>query len=332
MPVGGALVDTFGREIRDLRVSVTDRCNLRCHYCMPAEGLEWAPKEQELKFSEIERIVSLFAGLGVRSVRLTGGEPLVRKGLPELVERIAAIDAIEDISLTTNGILLEPMIEPLIAAGLTRVNVSLDALTPERYKEITRRNGLQKVIAGLAALERYPQLGPIKVNVVAVRGMSDLEILEFAELARRKPYVVRFLEFMPLDADEQWSNDVLLTGAEIRAVVESVHDLVPLPSESAATSSRFAVADNPGEIGFVSPVSEAFCGTCDRARLTADGQLRTCLFALGETDLRGPMRDGVTNGELEDLIRNAIWRKPAGHTIGQDSFEQPARWMSQIGG
>ncbi|MBJ7354302.1 MAG: GTP 3',8-cyclase MoaA [Thermoleophilaceae bacterium] len=330
--MGGALVDTYGREIMDLRVSVTDRCNLRCHYCMPAEGLAWAPKEQELEFAEIERLVSLFADLGVRSVRLTGGEPLVRKNLPELVERIAAIDAIEDISLTTNGILLEQLIEPLVQAGLTRVNVSLDALTPERYREITRRNGLQKVIAGLAALERYPQLGPIKVNVVAVRGMSDLEILEFAELARRRPYVVRFLEFMPLDADEQWSDDVLLTGAEIRRVVESMHDLVPLAAESAATSSRFAFADNAGEIGFVSPVSEPFCGTCDRARLTADGQLRTCLFALGETDLRGPMREGVTNGELEELIRGAIWRKPAGHKIGEDSFTQPARWMSQIGG
>ncbi|MBI2690350.1 MAG: GTP 3',8-cyclase MoaA [Solirubrobacterales bacterium] len=328
----GALVDTFGREIGDLRISVTDRCNLRCHYCMPAEGLAWAPKEEELEFAEIERLVSLFAELGVRSVRLTGGEPLVRRGLPELVERIAAIHAIEDISLTTNGILLESMIEPLIDAGLTRVNVSLDALTPERYREITRRNGLQKVLSGLAALERYPQLGPIKVNVVAVRGMSDLEILGFAELARRKPYVVRFLEFMPLDADEKWSDDVLLTGAEIRRVVESVHDLVPLPNESAATSSRFAFADNAGELGFVSPVSEPFCGTCDRARLTADGQLRTCLFALGETDLRGPMRDGVTNGELEDLISSAIWRKPIGHQIGNEFFTQPGRSMSQIGG
>lgn len=328
----GALVDTYGREIMDLRISVTDRCNLRCHYCMPAEGLAWAPKDEELEFVEIERLVSLFADLGVRSVRLTGGEPLVRKNLPELVERIAAIDAIEDISLTTNGILLEQMIEPLVEAGMTRVNVSLDALTPERYREITRRNGLQRVLAALSALERYPQLGPIKVNVVAVRGMSDLEILGFAELARRKPYVVRFLEFMPLDADEQWSDDDLLTGAEIRRVVESVHDLVPLQTESAATSSRFAFADNAGELGFVSPVSEPFCGTCDRARLTADGQLRTCLFALGETDLRGPMREGATNGELEELIRGAIWRKQAGHTIGEESFEQPARWMSQIGG
>lgn len=328
----GALIDTYGREIMDLRISVTDRCNLRCRYCMPAEGLAWAPKDEELEFAEIERLVSLFADLGVRSVRLTGGEPLVRKGLPELVGRIAAIDAIEDISLTTNGILLEQMIEPLVEAGLTRVNVSLDALTPERYREITRRNGLQRVMAGLVALERYPQLGPIKVNVVAVRGMSDLEILEFAELARRKPYVVRFLEFMPLDADEQWSDDALLTGAEIRRVVESVHDLVPLAAESAATANRFEFADGAGEIGFVSPVSEPFCGTCDRARLTADGQLRTCLFALGETDLRGPMRDGVTNGEIEDLIRGAIWRKPAGHAIGTEAFEQPARWMSQIGG
>lgn len=330
--MSGALVDTYGREIMDLRVSVTDRCNLRCHYCMPAEGLAWAPKEQELEFAEIERLVSLFADLGVRSVRLTGGEPLVRRNLPELVERIAAIDAIEDISLTTNGILLEPLIEPLIDAGMTRVNVSLDALTPERYREITRRKGLQQVLSSLAALERYPQLGPIKVNVVAVRGMTDLEILAFAELARRKPYVVRFLEFMPLDADEEWSDDVLLTGAEIRAVVESVHDLVPLATESSATSTRFSFADCDGEIGFVSPVSEPFCGSCDRARLTADGQLRSCLFALGETDLRGPMREGVTNGELEDLIRGSIWTKPAGHRIGDSSFRQPGRSMSQIGG
>jgi cyclic pyranopterin phosphate synthase len=330
--MSGALVDTYGREIMDLRVSVTDRCNLRCHYCMPAEGLAWAPKEQELEFSEIERLVSLFADLGVRSVRLTGGEPLVRRNLPELVERIAAIDAIEDISLTTNGILLESMIEPLIDAGMTRVNVSLDALTPERYREITRRRGLQQVLSSLAALERYPQLGPIKVNVVAVRGMTDLEILGFAELARRKPYVVRFLEFMPLDADEEWSDDVLLTGAEIRAVVESVHDLVPKNTKSSSTSTRFGFADCDGEIGFVSPVSEPFCGSCDRARLTADGQLRSCLFALGETDLRGPMREGVTNGELEELIRGSIWSKPAGHRIGDSSFTQPGRSMSQIGG
>jgi cyclic pyranopterin phosphate synthase len=330
--MSSALVDTYGREIKDLRVSVTDRCNLRCRYCMPAEGLEWAPKDHILGFVEIERLVSLFVQLGVRSVRLTGGEPLVRKNLPELVERLAAIDALEEISLTTNGILLEEMIGPLVDAGLTRVNVSLDALTPERYKAITRRKGLQRVLDGLAALERYPQLGPIKVNVVAVRGMSELEILGFAELARRKPYVVRFLEFMPLDADEQWSEDVLLTGAEIRAIVQSAHKLKPLAAESAATSSRFEFADGAGELGFVSPVSEPFCATCDRARLTADGQLRSCLFAMGETDLRGALRSGATNGEIEELMRGAIWRKPAGHEIGSKSFAQPARSMSQIGG
>lgn len=326
------LADSFGREIRDLRVSVTDRCNLRCRYCMPAEGLAWAERESLLSFEEIERLVSLFASFGVKSVRLTGGEPLVRKGLPELVERISAIHAIEDISLTTNGILLEGMIGDLVEAGLTRVNVSLDALTPERYREITRRDGLRRVLDGLVALERYPQLGPIKVNVVAVRGMGELEILEFAELARRKPYVIRFLEFMPLDAEEQWSDDMLLSGAEIRRVVESAHTLVPLAAESSATSSRYAFGDGAGEIGFISPVSEPFCATCDRARLTSDGQLRSCLFSNEESDLRALLRDGATNGEIEDVIRRAIWRKPAGHEIGAESFVQPARRMSQIGG
>lgn len=326
------LIDTHGREIRDLRVSVTDRCNLRCNYCMPAEGMQWANKDDQLDFDELARLVSLFAGFGVKSVRLTGGEPLVRRNLFELVERINAIDGIEEISLTTNGILLKQQLEQLVAAGLTRVNVSLDALTPQRYKEITRRNGLSSVLEGLRELEKYPQLGPIKVNVVAVKGMSELEILEFAELARRKPYVIRFLEFMPLDAGEEWTEDALLTGAEIRTAVESAHELHEIPSVAGATSRRFEFADGTGEIGFVSPVSEPFCGTCDRARLTADGQLRSCLFSLDETDLRAAMRTGATNGELEELMRAAIWRKPAGHMIGAASFEQPQRRMSQIGG
>jgi cyclic pyranopterin phosphate synthase len=330
--VNGRLVDSHGRMIGDLRVSVTDRCNLRCRYCMPAEGLDWAPRDHQLTFAEIEHIVSLFAGLGVRTVRLTGGEPLVRKNLDELVARLSAIDAIEEISLTTNGILLADQIDGLVAAGLDRVNVSLDALTPERYKQITRRSGLERVIAGLNALERYPQLGQIKVNVVAVRGMSGLELIEFAELARRKPYVVRFLEFMPLDADEQWNDDVLMTGAEIRAAIERVHELRELPREHAGTASRYEFADGHGEIGFISPVSEPFCSTCDRARLTADGNLRSCLFSTSETDLRTPLRSGATNDELEDLMRVAIWRKPRGHMIGDADFEQPARRMSQIGG
>lgn len=299
---------------------------------MPAEGLQWADKREQLDFDELARLVSLFAQFGVRSVRLTGGEPLVRRDLHLLVERIDAIDGIEDISLTTNGILLAQSLEQLVEAGMTRVNVSLDALTPERYREITRRDGLTSVLDGLRALERYPQLGPIKVNVVAVRGMSPLELLEFAELARRKPYVVRFLEFMPLDAEESWSEDALLTGAEIRSTIERVHELVELPAEAGATSRRFEFADGAGEIGFVSPVSEPFCGSCDRARLTADGQLRSCLFSLEETDLRSAMRAGATNGELEELIRAAIWRKQSGHAIGARAFKQPRRRMSQIGG
>ncbi|MFY9488472.1 MAG: GTP 3',8-cyclase MoaA [Solirubrobacterales bacterium] len=327
-----ALTDRRGRTVRDLRVSVTDRCNLRCHYCMPAEGLKWAPRETQLDFDELTRLVSLFAELGVKTVRLTGGEPLVRRDLHRLVERISAIDAIEEISLTTNGILLAEQIEALVAAGLTRVNVSLDALTPERYREITRRDGLARVLEGLRAAERFPQMGPIKVNVVAVRGMTELEILEFAELARRRPYVLRFLEFMPLDAGETWTRDSLLTGEEIRSVIERVHGLLELPSSPGATARRFEFSDGGGEIGFVSPVSEPFCATCDRARLTADGQLRSCLFSLDETDLRSAMRAGASNETLSEMIRAAIWRKQAGHLIGADAFVSPDRSMSQIGG
>lgn len=327
-----ALIDTFGREIKDLRVSVTDRCNLRCHYCMPAEGLAWSPKEEVLTFEEIERVVSLFVSCGVETVRLTGGEPLVRRDLPVLVELLSAINGLEEISLTTNGILLESMLDELAAAGLDRVNVSLDALTPARYREITRRDGLSSVLSGLAALERYPQLAPIKVNVVAVKGMSDLEILEFAELARRKPYVIRFLEYMPLDAGEEWTDGAVLTGEEIRATIERVHPLVGLPTMAGATATSYRFADDAGELGFVSPVSKPFCATCDRARLTADGQLRSCLFDLTETDLRGSMRAGVSDEVLLEMISDAISRKPAGHNIGQTEFVQPARRMSQIGG
>lgn len=327
-----ALIDTFGREIKDLRVSVTDRCNLRCHYCMPAEGLAWSPKDEVLTFEEIERIVALFVSCGTKSVRLTGGEPLVRRDLPVLVEMLAAIDGLEDISLTTNGILLEAMLDDLAAAGLNRVNVSLDALTPDRYREITRRDGLSSVLGGLAALERYPRLAPIKVNVVAVNGMSDLEILEFAELARKKPYVVRFLEFMPLDADEKWTDGAVLTGDQIRTVIERVHPLVALPTMAGATSTRFLFADGAGELGFISPVSRPFCASCDRARITADGQLRGCLFDNTETDLRTAIRAGASDELLLEMIADTITKKQSGHRIGQAGFVQPERRMSQIGG
>lgn len=326
------LVDSFGRTVRDLRVSVTDRCNLRCRYCMPAEGLRWASRETELNFDEITRLVAIFADLGVRSVRLTGGEPLVRPRLAELVERISSIHAIEDIALTTNGVLLAGSIDALAAAGLTRVNVSLDALSPERFRAIARRDDLGRVLDGLRAVERHPALAPIKVNVVAMRGFTEDDVLNFAELARSHPYVIRFLEFMPLDADETWSEDTLLPGEEIRAIIERRHPLEETPAGPASTSKRYRFADGSGEIGFVNPVTEPFCGGCDRVRLTADGQLRTCLFSLGETDLRTPLRNGDSDTEIAELIRAAVWRKPAGHEIGKQTFAAPGRSMSQIGG
>ncbi len=268
------LVDGWGREIKSLRVSVTDKCNFRCRYCMPAEGLEWLEREELLSFEEIARLVRILAAMGVDEVRLTGGEPLVRRDVPTLVEQLAAIPGVDDLSLTTNGVLLDRLAGPLVEAGLKRLNVSLDSLSHVRFSEITRRDALDRVLAGLEEAERYPELRPIKINCVAMRGFTEEEIPALAELARRKPYVVRFIEFMPLDADESWRGDDVLTGGEIRAAIEERWPLVEIPAKASSTARRFRFADGPGEIGFVNPVSEPFCSSCDRIRLTADGQLR----------------------------------------------------------
>src|SRR5919108_3041737 len=246
---------------------------------MPAEGLEWLRRDEILSFEEITRLVGILARLGVEEVRLTGGEPLVRRDLPALVAMLAPIDGVRDLSLTTNGILLDRLARPLVDAGLRRINVSLDTLSHVRFAEITRRDALDAVLRGLEEAERYPQLRPIKVNCVAIRGFTEDEVPAFAELARRKPYVVRFIEFMPLDADEAWREDDVLTGAEIRALIEEHWPLVEIPAGPSSTARRFRFADGAGEIGFVNPVSEPFCSTCDRIRLTADGKLRTCLFS-----------------------------------------------------
>src|SRR5438874_9743793 len=269
-----ALVDGWGREIKSLRVSVTDRCNFRCRYCMPAEGLEWVPRDEVLSFEEITRLARVLAAMGVEEIRLTGGEPLVRKDLPALVEMLAATPGVNDLSLTTNGVLLDRMTKPLVEAGLRRINVSLDSLSHVRFADITRRDALDKVLRGLEEAERYPELRPIKVNCVAIKGFTETEVPALAELARRKPYVVRFIEFMPLDADEAWREDDVLTGAEIRAIVEAEHGpLVAVPAKASSTARRFRFADGIGELGFVNPVSEPFWSGCDRSRLTADGQV-----------------------------------------------------------
>ena len=326
------LVDSFDRRIESVRISVTDRCNFRCRYCMPAEGLEWLQRAEVLTFEEIERLARILAGMGVSHVRITGGEPLVRRDIPDLIERLAKVPGLDDLSLTTNGVALRSLAGPLVDAGLRRINVSLDSLDHTRFREITRRDMLDRVLEGLEEAERYPELRPIKVNAVAMRGFTEQEVLAFAELARRKPYVVRFIEFMPLDADRTWSKDDVLTGDEIRAMIEAVYPLVRLDAPASSTAERWGFADGAGEIGFINPVSQPFCSSCDRIRITAEGALRTCLFAQTETDLRTPMRSGADDAELEAIIREALLGKRMKHQIGEPGFVRTAKSMSQIGG
>jgi GTP 3',8-cyclase len=326
------LVDGHGRAIGDVRISVTDRCNFRCQYCMPAEGLPWLERSALLTYEEIERIVRLLASMGVRDVRLTGGEPLVRKELWRLVERLAAIEDVHDLSLTTNGYLLTRQVADLVAAGLRRINVSLDSLAPDRFFQLTRRDSLAQVLEGLEAAQRHPELRPIKVNVVALRDFTEAEVLRFAEFARQNPYEVRFIEFMPLDADRAWTRDKVLPNAEIRDMIDAEYPLEPLGRERHGTARRYRFADGRGEIGFISPVTQPFCGDCNRIRLTAEGQMRTCLFSMTETDLREPLRAGATDAELEEIVRDAVWRKELKHHVNDPGFVQPPRTMSRIGG
>ncbi len=326
------LVDSWGREIKSVRVSVTDKCNFRCTYCMPAEGLEWLRRDEVLSFEEIQRLVGILASMGVDEVRLTGGEPLVRRDLPVLVGMLASTPGVDDLSLTTNGVLLDRLAEPLVAAGLKRLNVSLDSLSHVRFAEITRRDALDAVLKGLETAEQFEELRPIKVNCVAVKGFTEEEVPALAELARRKPYVVRFIEFMPLDADEAWRADKVLTGDEIRALIEARWPLVEIPAKASSTARRFRFADGKGEIGFINPVSEPFCSSCDRIRLTADGQLRTCLFSRRDWDLKTPLRDGSTDADIEAVLRNAVAHKELKHRINEPGFVRASRSMSQVGG
>jgi len=324
------LVDGHGRSITDLRLSVTDRCNFRCQYCMPAEGLPWLEREAVLSFEEIERLVALLATMGISSLRLTGGEPLVRRDFPRLAAKLAPL--VNDLSVTTNGYLLERDAAALVDAGINRFNVSVDSLQRDRFFAMTRRDALPQVLRGLEALAAHPEAHPIKVNAVALRGFTETEVLPFAHFAREHPYEVRFIEYMPLDGDRAWTRDQVLTGAEVRAIVEAEFPLEPEPRERSATARVYRFADGQGRIGFINPVSEPFCGDCDRIRLTADGKLRTCLFSLNETDLRAPLRAGASDTELERIVRDAIWRKELKHRVNEPGFIQPARTMSAIGG
>ncbi|MEU6235079.1 GTP 3',8-cyclase MoaA [Kitasatospora sp. NPDC047058] len=324
------LLDRFGRVHTDLRVSLTDRCNLRCTYCMPAEGLDWLPKAEVLSDDEVVRLVRIAVGrLGITSVRLTGGEPLLRRGLPALVGRITALGP--EVSLTTNGIGLARTAGALHEAGLHRVNVSLDTLRPERYAAITRRDRIADVFAGLAAAQAAG-LAPVKVNAVPVRGVNDDEILDLAAFAAGHGYRMRFIESMPLDAQGAWDRSTMVTADEILAVLATRWDLVPVGRHGNAPAEEWRIAGTDTVIGVIASVTRPFCGGCDRVRLTADGQLRNCLFATEESDLRALLRGGADDDRIEEAWRNTIARKAAGHAINSAGFVQPDRPMSAIGG
>lgn len=328
-----ALTDGFGRTHRALRLSVTDRCNLRCRYCMPAEGMPWIPGGAIMDDDEAVRLVALLAGLGVHSVRVTGGEPLLRPGLPDLIRRIRAVPGIDEVTLTTNGVLLAPALGDLVDAGISRVTVSLDSLDPARFARITRRADLARVIEGLEVAASHPELGPVSVNAVLVRGLSEDDVLPLADLARGGRHVVRFIETMPLDAGREWSRDQVIPGKEVRAMIHAVHPLVPLPpARPSATATRWAFADGAGHVEVIASVTEPFCTSCDRLRLTADGALRTCLFAEDETDLLGPLRAGAPDGALASLALRAVGAKPAGHGLADPAWTYAGRPMSRIGG
>jgi GTP 3',8-cyclase len=326
------LVDRYGRVVRDLRVSVTDRCNFRCSYCMPPEGLPWLAPPKLLSFEEITRVVGLLVQCGVQSVKLTGGEPLLRGDLPRLVAMLRETAPTLDMSLTTNGFLLERHARALADAGLDRVSVSCDSLVAHRFEKLTLRDGLARVRAGLMAAAAC-DLRPIKINTVVIRGENEDEAVDFATLARETGYEVRFIEYMPLDAHGRWQSEHVVPGEELLASIESTYPLVARPGRGAEPATVFDFADGaPGGVGVISSVSAPFCESCDRLRLTADGQLRACLFSIEETDLRETMRSGGSDEDLLTLVRTCVAGKWAGHKINDPDFARPARSMSMIGG
>ncbi len=327
------LRDSYGRIADDLRISITDRCNFRCIYCMPAEGLKWLKRDDLLRFEEITRLARLFVErYGVRTIRITGGEPLVRVKVEELVGMINEIDPTLDITMTTNGVLLREKAQVLKDAGLKRINISLDTLHMDRFHEIARSDAFKRVMDGIDASSEAG-LSPIKLNMVVMRGKNDDEVVDFARLARDKGYEVRFIEFMPLDGDNIWTVDQVVPSRRIQEQIEDLFPLEPVIDTRPGPATRFKFADGtPGGVGFISSVSQAFCTTCNRIRLTAEGGLRTCLFSLQETPLRELIRSGASDDHLGRVIETAVWRKEEGHLINQPGFIKPAKNMSQIGG
>jgi cyclic pyranopterin phosphate synthase len=328
-PAPGPLVDGFGRVHRDLRISVTDRCNFRCTYCMPAEGMVWHPRAELLTFEELARVARVFVDrFGFDSIRLTGGEPTVRARLPILVAKLAALEV--DLALTTNGSTLATMAHDLHAAGLARINVSLDSLRPDRFAELTRRDELPRVLDGIRAAVAAG-FEPVKVNCVVVRGVNDDEVVDFARFGRDEGVTVRFIEFMPLDAERRWDRDAVVPSAEIVAAIDGAFPLEAV-ARGSEPAERHRYLDGRGEVGVIGTVTEPFCASCDRVRLTADGQLRACLFATEETDLRAVLRSGGTDDDLAAAIGATVAAKWAGHGISNVDFIRPARSMSEIGG
>lgn len=324
------LVDGFGRVHRDLRISVTDRCNFRCTYCMPAEGLDWMAREDLLTYEELTRVARVCVErFGFNGIRLTGGEPTVRANLPVLIEQLSSLGV--DLSLTTNGTTLTNLAPALVSAGLERINISLDSLKRDRFEQITRRDELDKVLEGIDAAVGAG-LAPVKINCVVMRGVNDDEIVDFARFGRERGVTVRFIEFMPLDAQGEWTNEQVVTKAEIVAAIGDVFPLEPVAERESDPAARWRYVDGGGEFGVIPSVTEAFCESCDRVRLTADGMLRHCLFATRELDLRTLLRGGATDDDLAAAITAEVGAKWAGHQINQVHFIRPARSMSQIGG
>jgi len=326
-----SLHDQFGRQITDLRISVTDRCNFRCFYCRSADPENYQEHDQILSWPELERLGRVFHGLGIRKVRVTGGEPLVREGVENFVAKLAQA-GYEDLSMTTNGHLLSERYDRLLTAGLKRINISLDSLNPVKFEKITRTKTFASVTAGIKAAQNS-RLGPVKVNAVLVRGFNDDEVESFAEFAREGGVIMRFIEFMPLDADRHWSRDVVVPAAEVHARIHARWPLVQVPHEASETARKYRFADGaPGEIGLIAPVTQPFCGHCSRIRLTADGKLRTCLFSKEDHDLRSLLRENASDDDLAIYIRSVVNEKEEGHRINEPGFVPPSRTMVFIGG
>jgi len=325
------LYDKFGRQITDLRISVTDRCNFRCVYCRSADPENYREHDEILSWPELDRLARIFVRLGIRKVRITGGEPLVREGVEDFIARLNAL-GVQDISMTTNGHLLEDRCNRLLAAGLRRINISLDSLEAGKFERVTRTKSFATVMRGIDAAQDS-RLAPAKVNAVLVRGLNDDEVESFAEFARERGVIMRFIEFMPLDADRHWTRDLVVPAAEVHARINARWPLLQIPHEASETARKYRFADGaPGEIGLIAPVTQPFCGHCSRIRLTADGKLRTCLFSKDDHDLRGLLRDGASDEDVIAYVKSVVHEKEEGHRINSLGFVPPSRTMVFIGG